>query len=231
MNLKFYRRTDATPFSQELINNYNDKTFKAYEHYIDNLFTCGLTLDFKPKYQEAYWRFGSDYAYSSDFFKFGDPSILVTIFKGLVICEFHILKHSINSVSPVTFLSSILTKRLSTALYNEIAHWVRSYPANDRYRNRFLTPIFGKEFSEDIGDFRCDGCTAYSRISKISNEETKLTYSEYSVISRKRTEEREFARNKCPKCKRHQLKTNQTRWGRLRICSNYPECSFMEKLK
>ncbi|XXK35320.1 topoisomerase DNA-binding C4 zinc finger domain-containing protein [Rhodobacteraceae bacterium nBUS_22] len=35
--------------------------------------------------------------------------------------------------------------------------------------------------------------------------------------------------NKCPKCKEHQLSRNETRWGVLRICSNYPKCDFTKK--
>jgi hypothetical protein len=226
MSFKFYSRTDVKIFTQELMDNYSDETYKVYEHYIDNLFVCGLTLSYDPKCTEAYWRFGSDYTYSSDFFKFGDPSILVIIFKGLVICEFHILKNRINSVSPVTFLNSILIKRLSTSLYNEIAQWALSYPANDHYRKRSLKPIFRSDYL-GRSNFQCSSCSAYSKISK---EETKLTYSEYLTISQSRKDKRKLARNKCPKCKQHQLKTDQTRWGRVRICSSYPQCDFVEKL-
>ena len=226
MSVKFYSRTDIKIFTKDLTDEYRDDTFKAYEQYIDNLFACGLTLSFDPKYKEAYHKFGSDYTYSSDFFKFGDPNILVIIFKGLVICEFHIVKQGINSVSPVTFLNSILIRRLSTALCNEIAEWALSYPANFRYRKNFLKPIFRSDYS-GLSNFQCSSCTAYS---KISNEETKLTYSEYLEVSQKRKDKEELARNKCPKCQQHQLKTNRTRWGRIRICSSYPQCDFIKKL-
>ena len=227
---KFNSRTDVLRYSQELIDFYADSSLSEtgnadYCNHIDKLLVCGLTLKFHSKFSESYFCFKSDFTYQNDFFKDGDPNLLVIIFKGLVICETNILKNRANSVSPVNFVNNILTQRLSAALYNEVAEWAGRYYAlaqvNGSYRPTFQ-PIVRTSGS------CCSSCAAYSEIGK---EDAELTYTNYKNIMQQRQDEKDFEQNKCPKCRQHKLKTNQTRWGNIRICSDYPQCDFTKRIE
>lgn len=223
MHSEFRSRKDVLSFAQELRDFYPNYGYVHYEKHIDNLFECGLTLNFDPKYEDSYWRFGSDFARESNFFKNGDPNLLVIIFKGLVVCEFHIFGGG-GSVSPVNFLNSVLINKLTVAMYNELCGWIRSYPANTLYRTKSVPkPIFRSH----IAGTHCSSCRTYSRLKE---KDTELTFKDYQAITQERNNKEKLVRNRCPKCQEYQLKENQTRWGHLIICSNYPECDFSKKI-
>ena len=205
---------------------YNDKSSSTdrclnYWHHIDNLIFCGLTEKFHQSFSESYWLFGGDYVYDHKFYREGDINLLVIIFKGLVICETESLKRA-NSVSPVNFINKILIQRLSASLYNEIAEW-----ALQRYQASPVNPYYRPKFQRIVKTrgYNCSSCTTHSFIPI---DERHLTQLEYITLLEAREKQRHFEKNKCPKCKKYELKRNQTRWGNIRICSNYPQCNYVE---
>ena len=225
MCLKFYSRSDVEIYSEKLQEHYNNYKLMPFTQCIDDLFACGLSLKFQPEYRKSYWAFGSDFTYHSDFFKLGDLNSLLIIFRGLIICEFNVLPPRINSVSPVSFIHSILLQRLPVALYTEIIHWTQSYPANYPYRKNF-----NNFFRVPASSFRESNCISCEFNSKMRLENVNITHEEYFSIIEDREKKLFFEKNKCPKCKKNQLKVVNTRWGKAQVCENYPSCHFLKKI-
>ena len=115
-------------------------------------------------------------------------------------------------------------RRLSAALYNEISEWASEY-----YIGSGVNPFYRPKFKPSLPSFkRCPSCSAYSKLGK---EKSELTFWDYIAKIRKLEDDKDLKKNKCPKCGKYDLKTSQTRWGNMRICSNYPKCDFTESFE